>query len=127
MEDRSSGDFCVETAHMTFEDLDAWKRSRLLVNRIYTLTRYEALARDFRLCDQLQRAAVSIMTNIAEGFERTHIAEKLQFFNIARGSAGEVEDNYDVLASAADDLRSDIVNVEKLVSGLIAATEMRQR
>ena len=75
---------------MTFEDLDAWKHARALVNRVYTLTREGDLARDFALSSQLQRAAVSIMTNIAEGFERTHVAEKIQFYNTARGSAGEV-------------------------------------
>ena len=56
---------------MTFEDLDVWKQARTLVNAIYTLTRRESLARDFGLCGQLQRAAVSVMTNVAEGFERS--------------------------------------------------------
>ena len=75
---------------MTFEDLDAWKQARSLVNGIYALTREAGLGRDFGLSSQLQPAAVSVMTNIAEGFERAHLLEKLQFCNVARSSAGEV-------------------------------------
>ena len=79
---------------MTFEDLETWQQARKLVNDIYSLTRMDSLSRDFGLCSQLQRAAVSIMTNIAEGFERTHLPEKLQFYNVARASAGEVRSLY---------------------------------
>ena len=118
---------------MTFEDLDAWKQARVLVNGVYTLTRHETFVRDFGLCDQLQRAAVSLMTNIAEGFERGHVQEKLQFYNVARGSAGEVRsllyvvaDNFPTLAPSAETLRSDVVDVGKLVSGLIISTEKRR-
>ena len=65
--------------------------ARQLVNSIYALTRVKSLAVDFRLCSQVQAAGVSIMSNIAEGFERTHLQEKIQFYNVARGSAGEVQ------------------------------------
>ena len=89
---------------MIFEDLLAWQQARCLVNSIYALTRRGELAKDFRLCGQLQAAAVSIMSNIAEGFERTHLQEKIQFYNVARGSTGEVrsllyvvEDNFSEL------------------------------
>ncbi len=75
---------------MTFEDLNAWKKARELVNRVYSLTREGALAKNFGLCGQIQRAAVSVMSNVAEGFERAHAAEKLQAYNIARSSCGEV-------------------------------------
>ena len=74
----------------SFEDLEAWQMARQLVNSIYALTRVKSLAVDFRLCSQVQAAGVSIMSNIAEGFERTHLQEKIQFYNVARGSAGEV-------------------------------------
>ena len=76
---------------MMFEDLEAWQQARHLVNGIYSLTRENSsLSKDFGLTDQLRRAAVSIMSNVAEGFERTHLPEKIQFYNIARGSTGEV-------------------------------------
>ena len=69
-----------------FEDLEAWQQARQLVNEIYSLTRENSsLGKDFGLTGQVQRAAVSIMSNVAEGFERTHLPEKIQFYNIARG------------------------------------------
>jgi len=76
---------------MKFEDLFAWQKARQLTNAVYRLGRDGLLRRDFSLKDQLQRAATSAMTNIAEGFERMHVAEKIQFWNIAKGSAGEVK------------------------------------
>src|SRR5436190_17785018 len=67
----------------TFEDLDCWKTARLLVNHIYSMTRKGDLSKDFGLSGQIQRAGVSVMTNVAEGFERVHVPEKLQFYNVA--------------------------------------------
>jgi four helix bundle protein len=118
---------------MTFEDLETWKKARQAVRKIYELTRAEALCRDFGVCAQVQRAAVSVMSNIAEGFERVHLAEKLQFYNIARGSTAEVrsllyvvEDNFPQSAPNAVALRTDIISIGKLVSGLIRSTEDRK-
>ena len=73
-----------------FEDLDAWQKARELVNLVYDMTQNGPLSKDYGLRDQIQRAAVSIMSNIAEGFDRSHKAEKLQFYRVARASAGEV-------------------------------------
>ena len=53
-----------------FEDLEAWRQSRMLVRDIYAVTNYPRFSRDYGLRDQIRRAAVSIMSNIAEGFER---------------------------------------------------------
>ncbi|MGE9289999.1 MAG: four helix bundle protein [Puniceicoccales bacterium] len=50
---------------MKFEDLEAWRKARILVSEVYSLTRNKALRQDFGLCSQIQRAAVSVMTNIA--------------------------------------------------------------
>src|SRR5437660_9375216 len=118
---------------MTFEDLETWKKARQAVRKIYELTRAEALCRDFGVCAQVQRAAVSVMSNIAEGFERVHLAEKSQFYNIARGSTAEVrsllyvvEDNFPKTAPASALLREQVVSVGKLVSGLIRSTEARK-
>ena len=118
---------------MTFEDLDSWQHAREMVSRIYDLTRHEPLCRDFGICTQLQRAGVSIMSNIAEGFERSHLQEKLQFYNVARSSAAEVrsllyvvEDNFPKSAPATALLREQSVSVGKLVSGLIRSTEARK-
>lgn len=74
-----------------FEDIDAWKKGRVLTRRIYAITNEGAFARDFGLSDQIRRAGVSIMSNIAEGFERgSGDKEFARFLSIAKGSAGEV-------------------------------------
>jgi len=73
-----------------FEDIEAWQEARALVRAIYSLTRTPPLAADWSLRDQLQRAAVSIMANIAEGFERGSNRQFVQYLLQARGSAGEV-------------------------------------
>src|SRR5215813_5770085 len=74
----------------SFEDLLVWQKGITLVKQVYLLTAEGKLHRDFGLRDQLQRAAVSIPTNIAEGYERASRREYLQFLHIAKGSAGEV-------------------------------------
>lgn len=73
-----------------FEELNVYQRARELTNRVYELTRDGAFSRDFGLVDQIRRASVSIMSNIAEGFERGTNAEFVQFLYIAKGSCGEV-------------------------------------
>lgn len=73
-----------------FEELIAWQKARELTKSIYLLTVTERFSRDFGLKDQIQRAAVSIMSNIAEGFERAGKAEFHQFLVIAKGSCAEV-------------------------------------
>lgn len=74
----------------TFEDIEAWQRSRELTKAIYEVTSQGTFARDFGLRDQIRKASVSIMSNIAEGFERSGNKEFLQFLATAKGSAGEV-------------------------------------
>jgi four helix bundle protein len=74
----------------TFEDLRVWQKGISLVKQVYLVTRQGEISRDFGLRDQLRRAAVSIPTNIAEGFERYSRKEYVNFLNIAKGSAGEV-------------------------------------
>ena len=73
-----------------FEELGVWQKSRDLSLAIYRITDNGAFRRDFGLRDQIRRAAVSVMSNIAEGFERYSRSEFRQFLAIARGSASEV-------------------------------------
>ena len=73
-----------------FEDLDIWRKSRMLASDIYTITRTGPFAKDFILRDQIRRAALSIASNIAEGFERGGSKEFMQFLAIAKGSSGEL-------------------------------------
>ena len=73
-----------------FEDLIVWQKAHELAIGIYGLTSREPFCRDFGLRDQIQRAAVSVMSNIAEGFERYSRPEFRQFLSVARGSVAEV-------------------------------------
>ena len=72
------------------QDLEVWKSSRQLANAIYTLTASGALSRDFGLKDQMRRAAISGMSNIAEGFHSRTGRGFVQFLGVARASIGEV-------------------------------------
>lgn len=73
-----------------FEEIEAWKKARELTNEIYTLSNRGAFLKDYGLRDQIRRASISIMSNIAERFERGGTGEFLQFLGIAKGSTGEV-------------------------------------
>src|SRR6187455_1015360 len=75
---------------LRFEDIDGWKMARDLTNDIYRVTSDGQFGRDFGLCNQIRKASVSIMSNIAEGFERDGNKEFCNFLSIAKGSAGEV-------------------------------------
>ncbi|MBM4159957.1 MAG: four helix bundle protein [Ignavibacteria bacterium] len=76
---------------MCFEDLDAWKEGRKLVNRIYGMSNRQKFSRDFSLRDQVRRAAISVTSNIAEGFDSESKAEFIRFLVYARRSTSEVK------------------------------------
>jgi four helix bundle protein len=76
--------------YSSFKDLIVWQRARALVVEIYRLTGAPGLACDFGLRSQMQRAAVSIMANIAEGAERDNVREFAYLLRVAKGSAGEL-------------------------------------
>ncbi len=73
-----------------FEDLEVWQNARKLTNLIYDYSDLGAFSRDFGLRDQMRRAAVSVMSNVAEGFESLTQALFIQYLGRAKGSAGEV-------------------------------------
>ncbi len=75
-----------------FEDVEAWKKGRELRKAIYKHSRIGEFAKDFALRDQIRRAAQSVTSNIAEGFEREGNREFIQFLSNAKGSCGEVRD-----------------------------------
>ena len=74
-----------------FEDIVAWQEARTMVKQVYTLTQESGFSKDFGMRDQIQRAAVSVMTNIAEGFDCDSNVEFGRFLGIARRSAVEVQ------------------------------------
>ncbi|MBK7388830.1 MAG: four helix bundle protein [Bacteroidetes bacterium] len=73
-----------------FEDIQAWQRARELNKIIYTESNLQAFSKDFALKDQIRKSSISIMSNIAEGFERKSNNEFKYFLNVAKGSAGEL-------------------------------------
>jgi four helix bundle protein len=73
-----------------FEDLRAWKTARSLTNEVYVLTKRESFANDWALKDQIRRASISVMPNIAEGFESRTRSQFINFLGTAKASAGEV-------------------------------------
>lgn len=73
-----------------FEDLEVWITAKDASVLIYKITENENLKKDFALKDQIRRASTSVVSNIAEGFERNGNKEFIQFLSIAKGSAGEV-------------------------------------
>ena len=110
----------------TFEEIDAWQKSRELTKEIYRITRQRDFARDFGLRDQIRRASVSIMSNIAEGFERSGTGEFAQFLSTAKGSAGEVRaqlyvalDQEYLPREAFDTLSANAAQISRMISGLM--------
>lgn len=79
------------SAFQRFEDIEAWQKARELTKAIYAMSNDGQFARDFGLRDQIRRASVSIMSNIAEGFGRGGNKEFMQFLSTAKGSASEVQ------------------------------------
>ena len=79
------------TTIKNFEDMVAWQKARELAGNVYALTHHDKFARDYGLRDQIQRAASSVMHNIAEGFESGSDPEFVRFLKMARRSAGEVQ------------------------------------
>ncbi len=97
-----------------FEELPVWQASIALAAEIYRLTEKPAFKSRYSLRDQIERAAVSISNNIAEGFERGTNQELLSFLYIARGSAGEVRSMLCLLEKipAFGDLESEILSLK---------------
>ena len=98
-----------------FEDLEIWQLARRLTQESYTLGRTPKFAKDYALKDQMQRAAVSIMSNAAEGFERGGNQEFIQYLYVAKASCGEVRSQ---LYVALDQKYVDQTIFDKLITVL---------
>ncbi len=103
-----------------FEDLPAWQAASDLAQRIFALGEKPPLRRHRSLRDQIERAALSVSNNIAEGFERGTTKELLAFLYIARGSSGEVRSMLCVMQRviAFDNLKSEISNLKSVAEGI---------
>ncbi len=118
-----------------FEDLKVWQKSREINLKIYQLSNKGVFAKDFGLRDQIRRASISILSNIAEGFERNGNKEFGQFLSIAKASAGEVRSQLYIakdLEYVSDAEFTEVVNglleISKMINGLMSylkTTEMK--
>ena len=116
-----------------FEDFIAWQKARKLTRQIYKATNLPAFSRDFGLKDQIRRAAVSIMSNIAEGFERGRPSEFHQFLSIAKGSCAELRSQLYVALDAGyvnepqfQELMFDATEAGQVIGGLRVSVEKRK-
>jgi len=110
----------------SFEEIEAWQQARALTREIYALSKTGDFSRDFGLRDQICRASVSIVSNIAEGFERDGAKKFVQFLSVAKGSTGEVraqlyvalDQNY-IDQATFNRLQSQTQNISRKLGALI--------
>jgi four helix bundle protein len=109
-----------------FEDIEAWKKARELNRAVYQCTKVGEFSRDYGLRDQIRRASVSVMSNIAEGFQRGGTTEFIHFLSIAKASAGEVEsqlyiafDQTYINKEQFDSLKALAGSTKRLIAGLM--------
>ena len=99
-----------------FEEIECWKKARELTRRVYELSGKASFGRDFGLRDQIRRVAVSIMSNIAEGYDRSARGEFIQFLATAKGSAAEVRSQLYVAVDQGHIGESDFTEVSALAA-----------
>lgn len=116
-----------------FEDLIAWQKARQLTVEIYRITAHGEFAKDFGLRDQIRRAAVSVMSNIAEGFDRGSRGEFHQFLVVAKASCAEVRsqlyvalDIGYVVQEVFSNLSSSTDELSRIIGGLRAAVQKQR-
>ena len=109
-----------------FEDIESWKLAREITKLIYAVSSTGDFCRDYALVNQIRRASISILSNIAEGFERGGNKEFLQFLAIAKGSCGEVraqlyvafDQNY-IDEEKFKEISSKLLETNRMISGLM--------
>ena len=120
----------TKTKIRSFQDLEVWQRGHELVLKIYDLTKRLPIEESYGLTSQLQRAAVSITTNIAEGFSRYHYKDKVNFYYASRGSVSEVQnlllvvrDVRYVPESLINPLLEQTDEIRRLLNGLVRSAK----
>jgi four helix bundle protein len=117
-----------------FEELVAWQKARKMTRQIYDVTKHAEFSKDFGLRDQIRRASVSVMSNIAEGFERAGRAEFHHFLVVAKGSCAEVRSQLYVALDAGY-ISKDIFaqmqtlaeEVSRIIGGLRASVQKQKK
>lgn len=111
------------TAISSYKDLRVWQASRALVSDIYQICQQLPKYEQFALCSQMQRAAVSIPSNIAEGYRRNNTGEYIHFLSIAAGSAAELETQLilttDIHSIATLSEQENLDHIQKMLTALI--------
>jgi len=109
-----------------FEDIESWKLAREITKLIYTASSAGNFSKDFALVNQMRRASISILSNIAEGFERGGNKEFLNFLSIAKGSCGEVraqlyvalDQNY-IDEKQFEEISGKLLETNRMISGFM--------
>ena len=114
------------TSFKSFEEITAWQNARILTKEIYLHSNVGKFEKDFSLKDQIRRSAVSVMANIAEGYDRRGDKEFIRFLNISKGSLAELKSHLFVAFDVGylkeeilNRILADINEIGKLISGLI--------
>jgi len=116
-----------------FEEIEAWKEARKLVNKVYGVCSVNEFRKDYSLVDQIRRAAISVMANISEGFARKGNKEFMQFLFISKSSAAELQSHlyvaldqayidksqFDELYQAADKIQRQLSNFIKYLQSTL--------
>jgi four helix bundle protein len=109
-----------------FEELNIWRDSRALVDLIYKQTRQPAFSKDFQFIDHIRKTAISIPSNISEGFERDGTKEFVNFLSIAKGSCGELRSQLIIALDQKyldqeqfDDINNKVLEISKSISALM--------
>ena len=116
----------------TFRDLIAWRKAKELAVNVYRITSGFPTDELYGLTSQIRRASVSVAANIAEGYARGTTSEFLRFLRIARGSIAEVDTLVEIatelrLIAPDDGVIDQIAEADRVLQGLIASLERRQR
>src|SRR3990167_4937040 len=113
----------------SFKDLQVWQKAADLASLIYKITESFPNSELYGLTSQMRRAAVSVSSNLAEGFKRSHKKEKLQFYNIAYGSTAELESQVEIAlrlnflnAEDCQKLNLSLIEIGKMIDGLVKST-----
>ena len=116
-----------------FEDIEAWKEARELTKEIYALTKKPTFSRDYGLIDQIRRAAISIMANIAEGFDSNSDAQFISFLSYSQRSTSELQshlyvalDQSYILENKFNELYNRIEKIKRLIGGFIKYLKIKK-
>lgn len=122
----------MEPPLRSFKDLRAWQEAHALVLEVYRISRTFPKEEAFGLTAQIRRAAVSVSSNIAEGFNRSSNKEKVQFYSMAIGSLAEVQNQLEIARDVSyvdtttfASVSARALTVHKLLNGLIKVTRTR--